>query len=71
MPSFSLTDLRNIRKLRSLLDAGEPIELRNRKTVIAQIIPESAWPAFVAERSRVASSGAVPAQKEGRERNSE
>jgi hypothetical protein len=50
MPSVSLGGLRNIRELKALIGATEPIELRDRDTVIGQIIPESAWPAFIARK---------------------
>jgi antitoxin (DNA-binding transcriptional repressor) of toxin-antitoxin stability system len=44
MPSITLSQLRNIRQLLALLKAGETIELRERKRVIAHIIPVVPWP---------------------------
>jgi antitoxin (DNA-binding transcriptional repressor) of toxin-antitoxin stability system len=44
MPSITLSQLRNTRLLIALLKAGEPIELRERKRVIAHIIPVRPWP---------------------------
>ena len=44
MPSITLSQLRNTRLLLALLKAGETIELRERKRVIAHIIPVIPWP---------------------------
>jgi antitoxin (DNA-binding transcriptional repressor) of toxin-antitoxin stability system len=44
MPSITLSQLRNSRLLMALLKAGETIELRERKRVIAHIIPVRPWP---------------------------
>lgn len=44
MPSITLSQLRNTRLLLALLKAGETIELRERKRVIADIIPVRPWP---------------------------
>ena len=44
MPSITLSQLRNTRLLIALLKAGETIELRERKRVIAHIIPVRPWP---------------------------
>jgi antitoxin (DNA-binding transcriptional repressor) of toxin-antitoxin stability system len=52
MPSINLRQLRDTRKLKQLLDAGEAIELRERNRVIARITPEKPepkpkeWPDF-------------------------
>jgi hypothetical protein len=63
MPSLNLSGLRNIRELKALIDAGEPIELRDRKTVIGQIIPESAWAEFEARQRRTIDPSASPSER--------
>jgi len=44
MQSITLSQLRNTRLIWDLLKAGETIELRERKRVIAHIIPVRPWP---------------------------
>jgi antitoxin (DNA-binding transcriptional repressor) of toxin-antitoxin stability system len=44
MRSITLSQLRNTRQLMAWLKAGETIELRERKRVIAHIIPVIPWP---------------------------
>jgi hypothetical protein len=44
MPSITLSQLRNTRLIWALLKAGETIELRERKRVIADFIPIRPWP---------------------------
>jgi antitoxin (DNA-binding transcriptional repressor) of toxin-antitoxin stability system len=44
MPSITLSQLRNTRLLMALLKAGETIEIRERKRVIADFIPAVPWP---------------------------
>lgn len=44
MPSITLSQLRNTRLIRALLKAGETIELREGKRVIADFIPVHPWP---------------------------
>jgi len=44
MRSITLSQLRNTRQLVAWLKAGETIELRYRKRVIAHIIPVVPWP---------------------------
>jgi len=44
MPSITLSQLRNTHLIWDLLKAGETIELRERKRVIAHIIPVRPWP---------------------------
>jgi antitoxin (DNA-binding transcriptional repressor) of toxin-antitoxin stability system len=44
MPSITLSQLRNTRLIWDLLKAGETIELRERKRVIADFIPVRPWP---------------------------
>jgi antitoxin (DNA-binding transcriptional repressor) of toxin-antitoxin stability system len=44
MPSVTLSQLRNTKQLIALLKAGETIEIRDRKRVIADFIPARPWP---------------------------
>jgi antitoxin (DNA-binding transcriptional repressor) of toxin-antitoxin stability system len=52
MPSINLRQLRDTRRLKTWLRAGQTVELRERDQVIARIIPETAeekpgkWPDF-------------------------
>jgi hypothetical protein len=54
MPSINLRQLRDTRKLKQLLEAGEAIELRERNRVIGEITPKNIpqkpkeWPDFAA-----------------------
>lgn len=54
MASINLRELRNTRQLKAWLKAGETVELRERDTVLGQIIPEKPvvqpveWPDFEA-----------------------
>lgn len=58
---MSMRELRDTRKLQSLLRAGKSIELRYRSHVIARITPEpppekikeSDWPDFEARRRKI------------------
>jgi antitoxin (DNA-binding transcriptional repressor) of toxin-antitoxin stability system len=40
MPSISLSQLRDTRRLKAWLKAGKTVELRERNRVIAHIVPE-------------------------------
>jgi len=58
MGSINLTQLRNTRLLKSLLQTGETIELRDRERVIARIEPEPIGarprlPDFAARRAKI------------------
>lgn len=59
MPSVNLRQLRDTRQLKIWLKAGEVVELRERNTVLARIIPESPrpqpveWPDFEARAKRI------------------
>jgi antitoxin (DNA-binding transcriptional repressor) of toxin-antitoxin stability system len=52
MPSINLRQLRNTRQLKAWLEAGETVELRERNTVLGQIVPATPratpveWPDF-------------------------
>ena len=57
MPSVNLRQLRDTRRLKSWLRAGNTVELRERDKVIAKIVPENGaprkavkWPDFEARR---------------------
>ena len=56
MPSITLSQLRNTRLLLALLKAGETIEIRERKRVIADFIPAIPWP-FPDENAKSKSGG--------------
>lgn len=59
MPSVNLRQLRDTRKLKAWLRAGETVELRERNTILAQIVPEkpatptTEWPDFEERRRRM------------------
>jgi len=44
MRSITLSKLRNTKQLFAWLEAGETIELRERKRVIGHIVPVIPWP---------------------------
>ena len=54
MPSVNLRQLRDTKKLKAWLAAGETVELRERDRVLARIVPErpqekpKEWPDFAA-----------------------
>ena len=59
MPSVNLRQLRDTRRLKAWLRAGNTVELRERDKVIARIIPERTeekpvkWPDFAARRKKI------------------
>jgi antitoxin (DNA-binding transcriptional repressor) of toxin-antitoxin stability system len=59
MPSVNLRELRNTRQLKIWLKAGEVVELRERNSVLARIVPETPvtkpveWPDFAARRRAI------------------
>jgi antitoxin (DNA-binding transcriptional repressor) of toxin-antitoxin stability system len=59
MPSMTLRQLRNTRQLKSLVKAGETIELKDRNHTFAHIVPidkppaEKVWPDFAARRKKI------------------
>ena len=67
MSSMNLRQLRDTRLLKSWLRAGKTVELRERDTVIARIVPEPAvaqpveWPDFAAERTKMFGKRILPA----------
>ena len=59
MPSVNLRQLRDTRRLKAWLRAGNTVELRERDRVIARIVPEKAeekpatWPDFEARAKKI------------------
>ena len=58
-PSINLRQLRDTRKLKSWLRAGKTVELRERDSVLAEIVPKRStpqpveWPDFEARRRAI------------------
>jgi antitoxin (DNA-binding transcriptional repressor) of toxin-antitoxin stability system len=68
MPSINLRELRNTRQLKSWLKAGQTVELRERATVLARIVPEEQtkkqpveWPDFEARTRKIFGDRIIPA----------
>jgi len=59
MPSLNLRQLRDTRRLKAWLRAGNTVELRERDRVIARIVPEKPeerpveWPDFAARAKKI------------------
>jgi antitoxin (DNA-binding transcriptional repressor) of toxin-antitoxin stability system len=59
MPSVNLRQLRDTRRLKAWLRAGNTVELRERDRVIARIVPEkqeekpAEWPDFEARAKKI------------------
>ncbi len=60
MPSVNIRQLRDTKKLKAWLRSGKTVELRERDTLIARIVPERAepskpveWPDFAARRKKI------------------
>jgi antitoxin (DNA-binding transcriptional repressor) of toxin-antitoxin stability system len=59
MPSVNIRQLRDTRRLKELLSAGQTVELRERQNVIARIVPAQAqagpvdWPDFALRRRKI------------------
>jgi hypothetical protein len=66
MPSVNLRQLRDTRQLKTWLKAGEVVELRERNTVLARIVPESPrpeaieWPDFEARAREIFGNRVLP-----------
>ena len=64
--SINLRELRNTKQLKAWLKAGKTVELRERDTVLARIVPESAekkpveWPDFEARRKAIFGDRVLP-----------
>jgi antitoxin (DNA-binding transcriptional repressor) of toxin-antitoxin stability system len=67
MPSVNIRELRDTRRLKAWLRAGETVELRERQRVIARIVPEGKprkprrWPDFAARQKRLFGNRILPA----------
>jgi antitoxin (DNA-binding transcriptional repressor) of toxin-antitoxin stability system len=59
MPSVNIRQLRDTRRLKELLSAGQTVELRERQNVIARIVPARVslapenWPDFARRRQKI------------------
>ena len=59
MPSVNIRQLRDTRRLKQLLRAGQTVELRERQNVIARIVPAQVqsdpdhWPDFALRRQKI------------------
>jgi antitoxin (DNA-binding transcriptional repressor) of toxin-antitoxin stability system len=59
VPSVNIRELRDTRRLKAWLRSGKTVELRDRKEVIARIVPAQApanpehWPDFAGRRQRI------------------
>jgi antitoxin (DNA-binding transcriptional repressor) of toxin-antitoxin stability system len=59
MPSVNIRQLRDTRRLKQLLNAGQTVELRDRQNLIARIVPAQRqsepehWPDFAQRRHRI------------------
>jgi len=66
MPSVNLRQLRDTRRLKAWLRAGNTVELRERDRVIARIVPEKAeekpgkWPDFEARAREILGDRVLP-----------
>jgi antitoxin (DNA-binding transcriptional repressor) of toxin-antitoxin stability system len=64
--SINLRELRNTRQLKAWLKAGKTVELRERDTVLARIVPETVekppveWPDFEARRKAIFGDRILP-----------
>ena len=66
MPSVNLRQLRDTRRLKAWLRAGNTVELRERDRVIARIVPEKPeerpvqYPDFAARRKKIFGDRVLP-----------
>ena len=67
MPSVNMRQLRDTRRLKAWLRAGKTVELRERDTLIARIVPEKEepkqpvkWPDFAARRRAIFGERMLP-----------
>lgn len=66
MPSITIRQLRDTRRLKAWLRAGKTVELRERQRLIARIIPEESrpqpqdWPDFSELRKEVFGERILP-----------
>jgi antitoxin (DNA-binding transcriptional repressor) of toxin-antitoxin stability system len=66
VPSVNIRELRDTRRLKAWLRAGQTVELRERDRVIARIVPEGSspqtndWPDFKALRKEILGDRILP-----------
>ena len=66
MPSMNIRQLRDTRRLKTWLQAGKTVELRERGRVLSHIVPEPAvaepseWPDFAARARRIFGKRLLP-----------
>jgi antitoxin (DNA-binding transcriptional repressor) of toxin-antitoxin stability system len=67
MPSVNMRQLRDTRRLKAWLRAGKTVELRERDTLIARIVPENGvrkppeeWPDFAARARAIFGDSVLP-----------
>lgn len=66
MASINIRQLRDTRRLKAWLRAGNTVELRERDRVIARIVPEKPeerpvkWPDFAARRKKIFGNRVLP-----------
>jgi len=66
MPSVNIRQLRDTKKLKAWLRSGKTVELRERDTVIAKIVPEHPdtkpveYPDFAARRKKIFGDRVLP-----------
>ena len=66
MPSVNLRQLRDTRQIKTWLQAGKVVEVRERDRVLGRIVPEEApaepkeWPDFAARAKRVFGKRKLP-----------
>ena len=59
MPAMNLRQLRDTKRLKAWLKAGETVELRERDTLLGRIVPKEpvkqsvAWPDFEARQKKI------------------
>jgi antitoxin (DNA-binding transcriptional repressor) of toxin-antitoxin stability system len=67
MPTINIRQLRDTRRLKAWLRAGNTVELRERDRVIARIVPENLentpvqYPDFAARRKKIFGNRVLPA----------
>ena len=66
MPSMNIRQLRDTRRLKAWLRAGNTVELRERDRVIGHIVPEKQderpvqWPDFAARAKKIVGNRVLP-----------
>ncbi len=67
MPSVNIRELRDTRRLKAWLRSGKTVELRDRREVIARIVPAAQphtspehWPDFAGRRQRIFGKRILP-----------